>query len=301
MLRCVRRVILAVVVTAGTSAAVPAYADTPRAFMAWEAATNRGERDIVDGLASKEGLHVRVAVLPFTARDGATCEAGQAIAEDLARALAQHRHPSVDGVVDRASVALIEQEQKLSHSDLADPAAAAKLGKLAGATAIVTGSFGSMPGGYAVSMKLVSVETGALLSAASVRVDGDDVASRGGCGIPAPVTGQGATEERVYGRQTFAHKLFLYTSVTGFATAVAAGTVAIVGFANVAQHCDENHCDQRGADWARYGRVAGFITDGALALGVVALGIHFLIPPANPGRTGVRVLPPEGGIIGGRF
>lgn len=271
-------------------------------FLPWETATEHGAVSLLEGASSKDPSHLRLAVIPFAARDGSPCEAGQALADDLTRTLAQQRSANVDTIVDREAMAHIEREQKLAHSDLADPGTAAKLGKLSGATAIVTGSIGALPGGYGVSLKMVSVETGAILSATSMRVDGDDVAARGGCGVPTPMVGARPTDDRVYGRQTFTHKLFLYASVTGFVAGLAAGTVAIIGLVNVAKHCDRNDlCDQTGADAARYGRVAAVVADGGLALGVVALGIHFLIPPASPTTTGLRVFPLEGGIVGGRF
>ena len=281
----------------------PAAPTPPRetATVPWETAVETLAGELTRGDTTAEPL--RVVVMPFQAQDGSDCNASDAVVDEITDALARTRGQKIQGVIERRAIDAIQREQQLSQSDLVDPKTAVRLGKLSGATAIVMGTIGPTPGAYVARARLVSVETGDVLATAIARLDVDAIASRGGCGVQPPdVAGRIVNANTVYGRQSVAHKAALYTSVAGLATALVAGTIVLIEAALVAKHCDDgDRCDRAGADAAKTGKTISYVADGALVIGAVGLGVHFLIPPVNESKVGVRLFPRHGGIVGGRF
>lgn len=106
-----------------------------------------------------------VAVVDFTDLRGEVRELGRFIAEELSGELTNAGGVEV---VDRNHLKKILREQQFSTSGLADPATIQKLGRLTGARAIVTGTFTPLDNTIRVSCKVISSETGRVITAGKV-------------------------------------------------------------------------------------------------------------------------------------
>lgn len=109
----------------------------------------------------------RVVVLDFanTTKDAAVDWLGPAAAEDITTRL--HALRSLK-LVERAQLYRVLQEQKLSLSDLVDPAGAVKLGKLVSAEHVVIGSYTVFGGTVRMNARFVNVETGGISATSQV-------------------------------------------------------------------------------------------------------------------------------------
>jgi tetratricopeptide (TPR) repeat protein len=109
----------------------------------------------------------RVIVLDFanTTKDAAVDWLGPAAAEDITTRL--HAVRSLK-LVERAQLYRVLQEQKLSLSDLVDPAGAVKLGKLVSAEHVVIGSYTVFGGTVRMNARFVDVETGGISATSQV-------------------------------------------------------------------------------------------------------------------------------------
>jgi hypothetical protein len=74
-------------------------------------------------------------------------------------------------MVERRDMQKILNELKLQQSGLIDDKNAARLGKLMGASIIITGRVYDLGGNYEVFMKMLRVETGEILSVNKLKVD----------------------------------------------------------------------------------------------------------------------------------
>ncbi len=72
-------------------------------------------------------------------------------------------------VIERRLMQQILQEQKMGSSGLLDPASASRLGKLLGVKTVVTGTVQSYERTYELNVRLINVETGAIITADRVR------------------------------------------------------------------------------------------------------------------------------------
>ena len=72
-------------------------------------------------------------------------------------------------VIERRLMQQIVQEQKMGASGLLDPASASRLGKLLGVKTVVTGTVQSYERTYELNVRLINVETGAIITADHVR------------------------------------------------------------------------------------------------------------------------------------
>jgi hypothetical protein len=79
-------------------------------------------------------------------------------------------------LVDRENLDKIMEEQALQLSGLSPEDKAVKAGKLAGATLLLAGSVGPVPGGFSVSAKVIDIETG-MVSAVDSRMARGDASS----------------------------------------------------------------------------------------------------------------------------
>jgi TolB-like protein len=121
-------------------------------------------------VAIKEGdevetmpLKVSVAVVPLLDADGQETEAGVAISEDLATALVGKKVQ----VVERNALKSVIKEMAIQTSELIDPATVQRLGKQIGASTVLTGKIVADGNQFKAHVRLISVETGQVLMAAS--------------------------------------------------------------------------------------------------------------------------------------
>jgi TolB-like protein len=115
----------------------------------------------------------RVAVVDFAQLDGQVSDLGRYLAEELSTGLVL-ADPSLH-VVDRQHLARIIAEQKLSVSGVTEPGNAQRLGQLAGAEVLVTGSIIGLDDRVRITAKLLSAATAQIVGAAQTTVpdDGD--------------------------------------------------------------------------------------------------------------------------------
>jgi TolB-like protein len=106
-----------------------------------------------------------VAVMPFSDLAGAQRNVGEAIRETVTTDLRE-----VPGltVVERARLDAVLTEQRLASAGELDPARAAKVGRLVGASLIVTGAYQRSGGSVRLTARFVRVETGEVVGAAKV-------------------------------------------------------------------------------------------------------------------------------------
>lgn len=131
------------------------------------------------------GRKTVVAVVEFADLQGRVTDFGRFVAEELITRLYQTRKFEV---IERQLLNRVIAEQKLSLTGVVDPASAQKLGKVLGVEAIVAGSVTNLAQSLRVNARIISTETGRLLSATSVEipVDASVRGLLGGGGAPAP-------------------------------------------------------------------------------------------------------------------
>ena len=138
----------------------------------------------------------RIAVVDFAQLDGAVSDLGRYLAEELSAGLVLA--DASLRVVDRQHLARIIAEQKLSVVGVTEPGSVQKLGALAGADVLVTGSITGLDDRVRITAKLLSTKTAEIVGAAQTTVpdDGDirtlaPNLSRGPVGaVPARVSPQ---------------------------------------------------------------------------------------------------------------
>lgn len=105
-----------------------------------------------------------IAVVDFTDLEGNTNELGRFVAEELAGELI-NTNKGFD-VVDRNHLKSLLAENKLSMSGLVDPGSVKKLGKIAGADALVTGSLTPLGDSVRISCKAIDISTAKVMGVA---------------------------------------------------------------------------------------------------------------------------------------
>jgi len=118
----------------------------------------------------------RLAVVDFADLDGRISDLGRFIAEELSASLVL----AGGGlrVADRQHLSKIIEEQKLSALGITEPNAVQKLGQLAGADVIVTGSVVDMGDEIRITAKVLSTTTGDIIAAAQTTVPDDATVQR---------------------------------------------------------------------------------------------------------------------------
>lgn len=132
-----------------------------------------GLKELADQVASRtsDNQMRRVAVVPFRELDGRETVLGSYLAESLTTRLF-----NVPGlrVVERSMLDKVMAELKLASSGVIDPSTAARIGKLLGVEAIVTGSLTDLQSSVAINCRMIDVSTGEVYGAAEVRIVKDD-------------------------------------------------------------------------------------------------------------------------------
>ena len=118
----------------------------------------------------------RLAVIDFGSLDGHVNDLGRFVAEELSTALV------LSGgdlrVLDRQDLSKIIEEQKLSVVGVTQPGAVQKLGQLAGADVLVTGSTVNLGDSVRITAKVLSTATADIVGAAQTTVPFDDAVAR---------------------------------------------------------------------------------------------------------------------------
>lgn len=113
------------------------------------------------------GSRLSVAVLPFTTK-GQASNGGESVTEKMITQLVNMRRFRV---IERGAIDQVIKEQNFGMSDMVDEQAALKVGKIAGADAIVIGSVNVEAGFAKVSARLIDTETSETIVAREEKTD----------------------------------------------------------------------------------------------------------------------------------
>ena len=114
-----------------------------------------------------QGVKPIVAICPLFNDNGSANPTGNSIAEELTTALVQRK---VD-VVERSALDMVLAELIAQNTILFDPKSAQQLGKLTGASMVLTGKFIQEKSTGTAHVRLIDVQTGAILLAVSAPVN----------------------------------------------------------------------------------------------------------------------------------
>ena len=134
-------------------------------------------REAVDQLAAalakglSPGSRLLIAVTDFEDLQGTTSELSRYIAERLTTRFAQSPRFRV---IERRRLAEMLAELKFGMSDLVDPSKAKALGRMTGVEALVVGSLSDLGTTVEIDARLIELETGGLLVAATAAISKDD-------------------------------------------------------------------------------------------------------------------------------
>lgn len=112
----------------------------------------------------------KVAVVEFADLNGFQSALGQFIAEEMITALSLSAQPGQFDVVERRLLTRVLREQELTDSSLFDAESIARIGKMLGIEALVTGSLADMGTEVKVNARAISVESGKVFAAAATKI-----------------------------------------------------------------------------------------------------------------------------------
>ncbi len=112
--------------------------------------------------------HKTVAVVDFTDLEGNVTQLGRFLAEEISVDLTEASKGFE--VIERTHLKVILQEHKLSESGLIDPQTARKVGQIAGADALVTGTITPLGDTIRLSVKVLDTQTAKMIAAASENI-----------------------------------------------------------------------------------------------------------------------------------
>lgn len=115
----------------------------------------------------------KVAVTDFADLNGHQSALGKFVAEELTTQLAIQGRGRLT-VIERRHLMSVLAEQKLSSSNLFDPASVEKIGRILGVQALVTGSITDLGAELKVHARLLSVQSGQVIVATSVSIPVDE-------------------------------------------------------------------------------------------------------------------------------
>src|SRR5262245_23781666 len=104
-----------------------------------------------------------IAVVDFTDLQGNPTALGRYLAEEFSVALARTRKGLQ--VIDRTHLKAILAENKLGSTGLIDPATARRLGQIAGAEALLTGSMTPFSESVRIAVKVLATDTARIIAA----------------------------------------------------------------------------------------------------------------------------------------
>jgi TolB-like protein len=109
-----------------------------------------------------------IAVVDFTDLQGNVTELGRFLAEEFSVALTERANGFA--VIDRTHLRVILEEHKLSTTGIIDPKTARKLGEIAGAEALLTGSITPFGDSVRLSVKVLDTATARMIGAATADI-----------------------------------------------------------------------------------------------------------------------------------
>jgi len=119
------------------------------------------------GVGATDYHKTKVAVLDFQQQGSfSNQDVGKIVAEWFTTSLVEAGRFEV---IERRLMQQILQEQKMGSSGLLDPNSASRIGKLLGVKTVVTGTVQSYERTYELNVRLINVETGAIITADRVR------------------------------------------------------------------------------------------------------------------------------------
>jgi TolB-like protein len=169
--------------------------------------------------AALEGGKVKkLAVVEFPDLNGYQSALGQFVAEELITQLSVGANAGRYDVVERRQLARVLQEQELADSSLFDAQSIAKIGKILGIEAIVTGSIADLATDVKINARVISVETAKVFAAASTKIPKTDTVNqlmRQSAGAVTSIGASGASRPiRVQSGSTFFQNNFLRVEAT---------------------------------------------------------------------------------------
>jgi TolB-like protein len=114
-----------------------------------------------------DGEKRRIAIVPFSDLNGQSTVLGNYVAEELTT---QIFNSGKLEIVERSLLDKILKELKLGQSGAIDPNTARQVGKIAGVSALVTGTITDFQTYVAINSRLIDAQTGKVVAAASARV-----------------------------------------------------------------------------------------------------------------------------------
>ncbi len=118
---------------------------------------------------SMAGQVKKLAVVEFPELNGHQSALGQFIAEELITNFSSGARLGQFDIVERRQLARVLREQELTDSSLFDDKSIAKIGKILGIDAIVTGSIADLGTEVKVNARVISVETAKVFAAAAIK------------------------------------------------------------------------------------------------------------------------------------
>jgi TolB-like protein len=119
------------------------------------------------GIIARSGRK-NIAVVDFTDLKGNVTELGRFLAEEFSVALEQDA--SGFAVIDRTQLKAILQEHRLSAKGLIDPETARKVGMIAGADALVTGTITPFSDSVRLTVKVLDTQSAVMVGATAVDI-----------------------------------------------------------------------------------------------------------------------------------
>jgi len=109
-----------------------------------------------------------VAVVDFTDLEGNVTQLGRFLAEEISVDLTEASKGFE--VIERTHLKIIVQEHKLSETGLIDPQTAKKVGQIAGADALVTGTITPLGDTVRLAVKVIDTQTAKMIAASSENI-----------------------------------------------------------------------------------------------------------------------------------
>ncbi len=133
---------------------------------------------LAENLNTPADSTLRVAVLDVTTSTGEDCALGAPVAEDLTTHL--FGTPRL-AIIERRMLGRILEENAAAQSDFFDPDQVARLGRLVGADAVVTGTLAAAARVYTLNARIILVESAEVASVAQVDIPRSIAEERGRC------------------------------------------------------------------------------------------------------------------------
>src|SRR3972149_6589588 len=145
---------------------------SPKSILAQGVSLDQGLDEIAQKvtISIPEGAKKTVAVMDFYTLDGNVTLLGRFVSEELITKLFETERFKV---IERSLLEKAIEELKFNTSDLVDPSIAKQVGRVVGADAIVTGTLADLGQSIKVNARVIMVESGEVIGAASAQIAKD--------------------------------------------------------------------------------------------------------------------------------